>query len=234
MNSTSHYPVFLSLAGKRCVVAGLGEVGLRKLGGLLATDAAGILALDSRPIEKLRPEFLNLLEDERVSYECRAFEEDDARQSFLAFAATSDAVENDRIADLCRRWKTLCNCATAPEEGDFILPATARQGSLCAALSTGGQSPLLARQWRLELEDWLKPREKLVWLMGRLRGPILALGNEHSHNSTIFRKIVESPVPLWLESGEIDRASAWLADALPESLHPELALVFNEFKDVFA
>lgn len=234
MDSSNHYPVFLALSGRTCTVAGLGQVGLRKLRGLLAVDVAHVLVLDTRPLAQLAPGLASLLKDERVRFESRSFCEEDARMSFLVFAATGDPAENLRISQLCKIWRTLCNCVTDPEEGDFILPATARQGQLCAALSTSGQSPLLAHQWRLELEDWLKPREKLAWLLGRLRGPVLALGMDYSHNSTIFRKIATSRVPEWLENNELSRCQAWLEAELPARLHPELALVFAEFANAFA
>lgn len=234
MYSSNHYPVFLTLSGRSCIVVGLGQVGLRKLRGLLATDAAHILALDTRRIAQLAPELAILLKDKRIRFESRCFSEEDAQGNFLVFAATADPEENQRISELCRKWRALCNCVTDPEKGDFILPATARRGCLCAALSTDGQSPLLAHQWRLELEDWLKPREKLAWLMGRLRGPVLALGMDYGHNSTIFRRIAASEIPEWLERNELARCRAWLEKELPASLHHELELVFAEFADVFA
>lgn len=234
MNSSHPYPVFLSLAGRLCVVAGLGSVGRRKLASLLAANADNVLALDGRPLPSLDPKAQALVKDKRVRFENRSFTAEDAAASFLVFAATSDTQENERIADLCRKSGALCNCVTAPQDGDFILPATARQGSLCAALSTAGQSPLLASQWRLELEDWLKPREKLAWLLGRLRAPVLALGNEQAFNSAIFRKIAESPVPHWLMHGDLDHCQDWLKSELPENLHPEINAIFSEFADVFA
>lgn len=234
MDSSNHYPVFLALAGRACIVAGLGQVGLRKLRGLLACDAESVLALDTRLPGQLAPELAPLLEDRRVRFESRRFREEDAKTGFLVFAATADPEENLRISELCKKWRALCNCVTEPEKGDFILPATARQGRLCAALSTDGQSPLLARQWRLELEDWLKPREKLAWLMGRLRPPVLALGMDYSHNSMIFRKIATSRIPEWLENNELAKCQSWLESELPAVIHPELALVFAEFANAFA
>lgn len=233
MNSTKPYPIFLALKGRQCAVAGLGKVGRRKLGGLLEAGAGAVLALDRRPCGQLGAEARTLIADERVRFEARAFEPKDAEASFLVFAATSDAAENSRIAALCRRAKALCNCATDPPGGDFILPATARQGALCAALSTAGQSPLLARQWRIELENWLRPREKLAWLMGRLRAPVLALGNEQSHNSAIFKKIAESPIPAWLENGEAWRCRDWLRAALPAELRADLEAIFAEYDAIF-
>lgn len=234
INSTTAYPVFLTLSGRQCAVVGLGGVGRRKLAGLLAADVGSVLVFDSRSPDRLSPEAAAALKNPRVKFEARQFGEADAVASFLVFAATSSAEENLRVADICRRNGVLCNCVSDPGAGTFILPATARMGSLCAALSTSGDSPFLAQQWRLELEDWLKPRERLAWLMGRLRGPVLALGHESAHNSMIFRKIAESPIPKWLERNEIENCRQWLQAELPPELNQELTLIFSEYVDVFA
>lgn len=234
MTSANPYPVFLALNEHKCVVVGLGGVGCRKLAGLLASRAQNVLALDLRPKAELSIEAAQLLKDARIKFENRCFTKEDASSSFLVFAATYDCEENLRIAQLCRETRTLCNCITDPAAGSFILPATARKGNLCAALSTAGQSPYLASQWRLELEDWLRPREKMAWLMGRIRAPLLALGNEHSHNSAIFRKIAESPIPHWLEHDDLLHCEEWLKTELPPELHQELALIFAEYAHAFA
>lgn len=234
MNSTNPYPIFLFLGGRRCTVAGIGAVGCRKLRGLIEAGAASIVALDIKAQSDLSVEAQFLLTDQAVIFERRSFIPEDARNSFLVFAATSNGAENRRIARCCEQERTLCDCISEPDAGSFILPATARQGALCAALSTAGQSPYLAHQWRLELEDWLKPREKLAWLMGRLRAPVLALGHEQGQNSTIFRRIAGSPIPHWLERGDIARCRSWLESELPQELRPELELIFSEYADAFA
>lgn len=234
MISSHPFPVFLSLAGARCVVIGLGDVGARKADNLLACDVGELLVLDWRPPESLSPASRRILKESRVTFARRGFADADAEDALLVFAATSDPDENLRITEICKKRHVLCNCVTDPEIGDFILPATARQGALCAALSTSGQSPLLARQWRLELENWLKPREKLAWLLGRLRGPILALGREQAYNSLIFRRIAESPIPHWLEHDEIAHCREWLEAELPGSMQPEINEIFTEYASIFA
>lgn len=217
------YPLFLSLEGEHCLVVGLGEVGLRKLAGLLGAGVGSVLALDSRlsqaaPEIALGAEGMCLVADTRVRLERRACVAEDVRPCRLVFAATSDPQENMRIAGLCREARVLCNCASAPELGQFAVPAVARCGELCGALSTGGASPALARSMRRELEDWLTPRAALAHFLGQLRPLVLAMRLDARQNSSLFRKIVASPLGHWLVTGEYDRCRSWLAAELAPAL----------------
>lgn len=217
------YPLFLSLEGRHCLVAGLGEVGLRKLQGLLAAGVGSVLALES-PLPQGAaetppgPEAAPLLADARVRFARRACTAEDVRESLLVFAATSDPEENARIARLCREERVLCNCASAPRLGQFAVPAVARCGELCAALSTGGGSPALARRLREELNGWLSPWAALAHFLGLLRPLVLAMGNDTRHNRKLFRKVAASPLGYWLATGDADRCRDWLYAELPPAL----------------
>ena len=217
------YPLFLSLEGQHCLVAGLGEVGVRKLHGLLAGGVGSVLALESplpqgAPETPPCPEAAPLLADARVRFARRACTAGDVRESLLVFAATGDPEENARIARLCRAERVLCNCASAPRLGQFAVPAVARCGELCAALSTGGGSPALARRLRGELEDWLSPWAALTHFLGLLRPLVLAMGNDTRHNRELFRKVAASPLGHWLAAGDAARCRDWLYAELPPAL----------------
>lgn len=219
MNSSVLYPIFLSLAGRECTIVGLGSVGCRKLQGLLATDATQILVLDVQPFSELSQTAHILLRDGRARFVQGRFSEAGCTPGSLVFACTSDKEENLRIALACRKRHALCNCATDPEAGNFIVPAIARKGSLCAALSTGGQSPALSRKWREELEAWLLPREKTACFLGKLRAAVLALGLAQHDNSLIFRQIADAPLAEWLANDEIDSCLDKLRNILPKCAH---------------
>lgn len=209
MFSSHSYPIFLSLAGKACLVAGLGAVGARKLAGLLKTDAAAILALDLRPAADLSQSVRALLADDRVHFAARACASQDIAQSFMVFAATGDAVENRRIAEMCQRAGVLCNCVTKPQAGDFILPACAQSGSLRACISTGGASPILARQWRGELLAWLEPKAELARLMGQLRSLILEQNLACGENAKLFARVAKALEAALAEGIRIDNPVEW-------------------------
>ncbi|WP_300125110.1 bifunctional precorrin-2 dehydrogenase/sirohydrochlorin ferrochelatase [Desulfovibrio sp.] len=220
------YPLFLSLEGAHCLVAGLGEVGLRKLAGVLAAGVGSVLALEAAsggadPESAPEPRAARLLRDPRVRVERRACTATDIAPCRLVFAATNDSAENARIAALCRAARVLCNCASEPALGQFAVPAVARRGELCAALSTGGASPALSRSLRGDLENWLEPRAALAHFLGRLRPLVLAMKLDTRHNTQLFRKVAASPMGDWLAAGELDRCRRWLERELPPALAAE-------------
>lgn len=220
---TAFYPLYLSLEGMRCLVAGLGQVGRRKLEGVLACNPAFVLVLDIDAPLPGDAALDDLLRHSSVRFERRACEEGDMQGMALVFAATGNDAENRRIAALCRRNGIWCNCASAPEEGSFQVPAVARKPPLAAALSTGGASPALARRWKGELACWLAPRARMACLMGRLRPLVLALGGETGQNTELFRKLAASPLQQWLEEKEMENCRQWLLAELPTELHAHIA-----------
>lgn len=235
MDASHQYPVFLSLAGRHCLVAGLGAVGVRKLRGLLVANVASVLALDIRLPAELSGSAQRLLQSPRVAFSQGHCQMADIAASFLVFACTGSTAENLRIATMCRGAGVLCNTVTDPQAGSFILPAVARCGTLYAAISTSGQSPHLAKVWRKELEEWLAPRERLVWLLGRLRPLVQSLGLSQAENAALFERIATSPILGWLNNdADIDKCHEWLKSELPKSLTGRLSKIFSEYAHVFA
>lgn len=235
MSAIHAYPVFLALAGRQCLVIGLGKVGLRKISGLLAANAGAIIGIDTRPLAELDWEIQSLVEKGRLAYRQGGWTEADIKGSFLVFACCGNVEENRKIAKTCAELQILCDCATEPANGSFILPSVARSGNLCAALSTGGQSPYLAKKWKKELGQWLAPRQKLGWLMGRLRPVILGLNLPQAQNAALFEQIANSPLEQWLNDADnIDKCHEWLKTRLPASVDVALAKIFLEYADAFA
>lgn len=219
------YPIFISLSGIRCLVVGLGQVGQRKLSGLLACDPASVLVLDlAEPVA----EAAALLNDPRVRFERRSCTQADLQGCALVFAATGSAAENSRIAALCAGAGILCNSASNPDEGCFQVPAVARRTPLAAALSTGGASPALARRWKGELERWLEPRSRMAALMGRLRPLVLALGEDTGQNTRLFRKLADSSLQQWLEENDLENCRCCLQAELPPALHAHIAELLHD------
>ena len=219
------YPIFISLTGIHCLVVGLGQVGQRKLSGLLACGPASVLVLD---LAEPATEVAALLSDPRVRFEQRSCMQADLQGRALVFAATGSAAENSRIATLCAGAGILCNSASNPEEGCFQVPAVARHAPLAAALSTGGASPALARRWKGELERWLEPRSRMAALMGRLRPLVLALGEDTGQNTRLFRKLADSSLQQWLEENDLESCRRCLQAELPPALHVNIAELLHD------
>jgi siroheme synthase-like protein len=136
-----YYPVFLDLRGKRCVVIGGGEIGERKVQGLLGGSAKVTL---------ISPEITQGLQAlalaGRIEWLAREYREGDLRDAFLAIAATDKRGVNQAIATEAEREKVVLNVVDDAPLCTFIAPSIVRRGEVTLAISTGGSSPALARK----------------------------------------------------------------------------------------
>ena len=209
-----YYPVFLELSGQSCLVVGAGAVGCRKIASLLECPIERLRVVDlAEPDTNLQV----LLEDERVSFTKRSFTPSDVEGCALVFAATS------------AERGILCNCADAPKDSSFIVPALVEQGNIAIALSTGGASPALARKIREDLEAWLGERYTgISELLMRLRPLVLALHHETRQNTTLFRSIVDSPLSEALQRRDRQTCESLLRELLPIELHPHIMELLHD------
>ena len=144
---TNLFPMFMKLAGKRCLVVGAGEVGEPKIGGLIDTGASiRVVAIEASDTVR------QWADAGKIELELRTFSENDLDGKFLAVAATASRTLNELIYREAQRRGVLCNVVDVPEYCDFFYPAVVRRGDLQIAISTAGQSPSLAQKLRQQLE----------------------------------------------------------------------------------
>lgn len=142
------FPMFVHLAGRRCVIVGAGAVAEQKARGLLAAGArVRVVAPEATPY------FVRLARVRRICWEGREFRAGDLRGAFLVVAATNSAAVHARVFREARRRGVLCNVVDVPPQCDFYYPAVVRRGPLQIAVSTGGESPALAQRVRRHLEN---------------------------------------------------------------------------------
>lgn len=211
------YPVFLSLADSRVLVAGAGKVGRRKIAGLCDARAREILVFDpALSMEDQRE--LQAMSGVRVC--CRTVRDDDIAGCTLVFAATSDRAENERIAALCAARSIPCNVADDPEGGTFHVPAHTRLEGLLAAFSTAGRSPALAGRIRKDAAVWLERNYgPLLIFMGRLRPLVLAMDGGAEKHGELFRSLVNSGLGEFLACKDRQKIREIATALLPPPLH---------------
>jgi precorrin-2 dehydrogenase/sirohydrochlorin ferrochelatase len=166
----SYYPAFLDLRGRRCLVVGGGEIAERKVNGLL--DAAATVCVVS---PALTPALSALAGAGVIDHRARRFRRHDVRGCVLVVAATGVEEVDASVAAAARRAKALVNVVDVPASCDFILPSVLRRGDLQIAVSTGGNSPALAREIRRSLEAQFDERvgDVVAWA-GRERARVQA------------------------------------------------------------
>lgn len=213
-----HYPLFVSLEGRACLVVGAGQVGLRKIRSLLDSGASRLAIIErGEPGAELRELALR----PGVSLVQRDFAESDLEGMFLVIAATSSPEVNRSVGEACRARGILCNVVDAPELGSFIVPSSVVRGDLTIAVSTGGQSPALTKRIRKDLQDRFgEEYASFLLLMSRLRPRVLGLGQETEANSELFRALVGGRLLMALRLKDAELARTELSDVLPPELHP--------------
>jgi precorrin-2 dehydrogenase/sirohydrochlorin ferrochelatase len=144
---TNLFPMFMKLAGKQCLVVGAGKVGEPKISGLIDTGASvHVVAIAASG------QVREWADAGKIELELRAFTAGDLDGKFLAVAATASESLNKLIYQEAQRRGVLCNVVDVPEYCDFYYPAVVRRGELQIAISTAGQSPVLAQKIRQQLE----------------------------------------------------------------------------------
>ena len=121
------FPIMLNIRGRKCTVAGGGNVAERKVKTLLKYGA-DVTAVS--PVFKDRFPNVKRLEKEYSS--------SDIKNSFLVIAATDNKEVNQTIYNDAKKRNILVSLSDDTEHSDFILPSI--------SVSTNGKSPALAKK----------------------------------------------------------------------------------------
>jgi precorrin-2 dehydrogenase len=197
------FPIQLQLKGRLCIVVGGGAVGRRKINGLLAAGAR-VRLITAEPTADLPAE---------VELVQRPFQRGDLTGSLLAFAATDDPRVNAAVAAEARAAGILVNVADDPLQGDFVLPAVLRRGSLTLTAATGGGSPALAVLLRDRLAGQYGPGwDTTLQVVAALRRQWLTEPPKGEYNAEILRRLLEGGLPDLIAAGDAAGVDCLLAE----------------------
>jgi len=165
MKNKVYYPVFLDLAGKRCVIVGGGQVAERKCRSLMKTGTL---------ITVIAPEITKRLRDYKdtgvIKHIERDYRKGDITSAYIVISATGSRETNERVARDAKSLLKLVNVVDTPDLCNFIVPSVFRRGTLSIAVSTGGVSPAFAKEIRKELEKIYGPElEGKLKAIGKMR-----------------------------------------------------------------
>lgn len=234
MDKLFTFPITLSLEDKNCLIFGFGKVGQRKFAALKVTGAASITILDvGLPAEEVMEDVETHGNIKNIIYNNRSWQDKDLEDKFLVFACSSDKEKNDALCATCKEKSILCNNASNPEYGDFIMPAVARCGPLYAALGTGGASPLLAARMKRGVKEILEDNANLAIFLSEFRKIILNKNLPSNMNKDIFESILASELPEMLHYRQFDLCREWLIENVPVLNRADRNKIFNELKNDF-
>ena len=182
---TSLFPMFVKLAGRRCLVVGGGKVAEGKAESLLTSGAAVVV---------VAPEVTDKIAawayEQRLVWHTRRFQPSDLDGSFLVIAATGADALNESVFREAGVRGILCNAVDEPERCHFYYPAVVRRGRLQIAISTSGLSPALASRLRQELEQQFGPEyERWLEELGAMRRETLARRTDAHGRNRLLRRL---------------------------------------------
>jgi precorrin-2 dehydrogenase/sirohydrochlorin ferrochelatase len=202
------YPLFVELAGRRCLVVGGGVVAERRVAGLLAAGAA-VTVVAPTLTDRLR----TLAAAGQIVHEARPYGAGDVAGHELVFVAADGPGVSEAVLAEGRRARVWVNAADDPEHCDFILPAVVRRGDLTVAIATGGRSPALTRAIREELEAYFTDDyAALAELAAEVRGELRA--RRRSPDGDTWRRALGADLRRLLTEGRRDEAKQRLLESL--------------------
>lgn len=146
----AYFPFFVDLEGKKCLIAGGGIVAYRKV----------LVLMEYGPqITVVAPQFhpeLPLLKNEmggRLTLLERKFQDSDLEGADFVVAGTSEEELNRHISLLCKARNIPINVVDVQEECSFIFPALIKEKHITVAISTGGDSPTIAKYLKEKFKE---------------------------------------------------------------------------------
>ena len=192
-----HFPVFLDLNGRRCLVVGAGAVAARKVQQLLRSSADIVIVAP-----RAGDEILALAQQGRVRYEEREFLPEDVSGCALVISATADKQVNSRVAGAAKADNVPVNVVDNPALCSFIMPSVVDRDPVQIAVSTGGASPVLARLLRVKLETLIPAGYgRLATVVREFRGRVKQRFPEFRQRRRFWENILQGPVVEMLFAG---------------------------------
>lgn len=145
-----HFPIFLSIEGKRIIVSGGQQAALAKLRLLLKTSASITVYA-----KEAHGDIILLASKGKIKLVKRPLEKGDAICAVLFYGANEDKIEDKRSAKIAREEGALINIVDNLEDSQFITPAIVDRDPVTIAIGTEGAAPVLARAIKTDLENIL-------------------------------------------------------------------------------
>lgn len=163
-----YYMAGLDLKRRRCVIVGGGAVAERKIEALLEAGAE---------ITVISPDPSASVDQRAAAFEItlfrRAYRFGDLESAWIAVAATDSRETNHRVYEEAVQRHVLINTADCLQECNYVVPAVLDRGDIRIAVTSGGQSPVLAQRARDEIAKVIGPEYgRLAEILGSCRRDI--------------------------------------------------------------
>lgn len=191
-----HFPLFIELEGRPCLVVGGGPVAVRKTQALVECGAkvTVVAGTNGQGARLSGEDSFGGTGVSPVRVVRRDFADGDVEGMTLVVSATNDRAVNRRVAELCEARGVPVNVVDDPANCTFIFPAVVRKGPMTVAVSSGGACPVAAKMVRDKVAAALS--DDFVAAVGRL-------GNERENlkrdypDPQVRRRVCEEALKRW-------------------------------------
>lgn len=205
-----YFPVFLDLKKRRCLLVGGGDVATRK--GRLLVKAGAILRVVAPQIST---ELRELVQQCQGEMHLREYQASDVDDCVLAIAATDIDSLNQIISQDAKARYIPVNVVDSPALCTYITPAIIDRSPLVIAISSGGESPVLARLIRAKLETLIPTSYgKLAQFASRWRERIKHRFADTDQRRRFWEKILQGSAAELVFNGQDAQADTLLSDAI--------------------
>jgi len=179
-------PLFLEVKNQTVIAVGGGAVAARKVRHFL--DAGADIAIIA---PKLHPFLLQLYQNGQIRWEERKVHEGEQFDCLFLLLMTDNKELNVSLYE-SKQPHQLAYVANDAMKSDVSFPAVLQRGSLILALSTGGASPIYAKQLKNKLADQLPTEiEADLAFLNQARKRVLNLPLTPEQKKQIMQKITE-------------------------------------------
>lgn len=210
-------PIFIDLKRGSCLVVGGGDIAARKAALLLKAQAK--VTIVAPEISQMTQQFLDDPDcQNRVQWLKASFDPAYLYAQTLVIAATDDNDVNHAVYQAAKARRIPVNIADEPDMCDFILASILDRSPIVVAVSSGGQSPILARQLRARLETLIPPAySRLGHLVGHYRQAVKDKFVKLSQRRRFWEAVLQGPVADHMLAGRDQLAEQTLQTLIEKS-----------------
>lgn len=205
-----YLPLFFDLKDRHILLVGGGDVALRK--ARLLTRAGARLTVVAHAID---PELAQLLELHQGVAILDDYQSDLLLDKTLVLAATDNESLNELVYHDAVAANIPVNVVDNPPLCTFIFPAIVDRSPIVIGISSGGQSPVLARFLRSKLESQIPVSfSRLGELVGRLRDKVKARFASVNERRVFWEQVLHGQVAEKVFAGRDQEAEALLLEQI--------------------
>ncbi len=205
-------PVFLNVKNKACLVVGGGEVATRKV--MLLLQAGAQVSVVSPALDTALNEYLAR---GAIKHRAEHFQAVHLHNQMLAIAATNDRATNQLVSEAAQQRQIPVNVVDNPDLCTFIMPAIIDRSPLLIAVSSGGQSPVLARLLRAQLETMIPAAyARLAASAGKFRQHVKQHFTHPGKRRIFWERMLQGRFTEMVLAGKDQAAQAYLLQSLQQ------------------